>query len=675
MNQGSHDQPFVSPQKRISELTLKALLLGAVLAAVMCAANTYLGLYAGMTVSASIPAAVVSMGILRGLLKRGTILENNIVQTIASAGESLAAGIIFTVPALVITGVWSGFNFWTVTFIAILGGTLGIAFMIPLRRTLIVEEKELVYPEGVACAEVLEVGEKGGSGIGLIFSALGIGAVFKFLVSGFSIIKGTVEGAFRWGKTAFYLGSDMSPALLGVGFIVGFNISLLVFIGGAIGWIVGIPLFGIFKGTISNGSPLDWAWEIWNSQIRYMGVGTMVIGGIWAIIKVRKGISQGLKEAFSGIRGVGGERILLRTEEDLPTSQIVIVSLSTIIAIFFLYSYLTGSSNIGIVSGGAMVISAFFFVAVSSYIVGLVGSSNNPVSGMTICTVLLASGLLLLFGMTGKNGILASLGVAGIVCCAACTAGDVSQDLKTGHLLGATPRKQQLAQLVGVGASAFVIAPILTVLNSAYGIGTSSPTSLKAPQATLFASIVRAMFTEKGLPWLMLGLGIVIGIILILTDEILRAKGTGFRAYVMPVAVGIYLPLSLSVPILIGGILSLAVKRISFSQGERVAKEANHRGVLLSSGLIAGEAIMGIIIAALIVGGKEIILGIITAIAALIVGVEIILIPVITAIVPLIVGRVELPIKVWESDLLSLLLLACIIGLMVYKALRSRGNS
>ncbi len=638
MNQNSPKGPFVPPEKRINELTLKAILLGALLAVVMCAANTYLGLYAGMTVSASIPAAVVSMGILRGILKRGTILENNIVQTIASAGESLAAGIIFTVPALVITGVWKGFNFWLVTLIAILGGSLGVAFMIPLRRTLIVEEKELVYPEGVACAEVLEVGEKGGSGVGHIFSALGIGGAFKFLVSGISIIQGTVEGAIRWGKTALYLGSDISPALLGVGFIVGFNISLLVFIGGAIGWIAGIPLFGLFKGMGFESSPLDWAWGVWSSQIRYMGVGTMVVGGIWSIIKVRKGISQGLREAFSGIREMGREKLSLRTEEDLPSSQILWVALLTIIPIFILYWHLTGGLKVGLVAGGTMVISAFFFVAVSSYIVGLVGSSNNPVSGMTICTVLLASGLLLLFGMTGKSGILASLGVAGIVCCAACTAGDVSQDLKTGYLVGATPRKQQIAQLIGVGASAFVIAPILTVLNSAYGIGTSSPTSLKAPQATLFASIVKAVFTEKGLPWLMLGIGVSIGIVLILTDEVLRAKGTGFRAYVMPVAVGIYLPLSLSVPILIGGILSLVVKKIASSRGEEVAKEANHQGILFSSGLIAGEAIMGIIIAALIV------------------------------------GKIKLPVKVLENSPVSLFLFAGIISLLAYKALRRKGN-
>ncbi len=638
MNQDSSKGPFIPPEKKINELTLKAILLGALLAVVMCAANTYLGLYAGMTVSASIPAAVISMGILRGILRRGTILENNIVQTIASAGESLAAGIIFTVPALVITGVWSGFNFWLVTLIAILGGTLGVVFMIPLRRTLIIEEKELVYPEGVACAEVLEVGERGGSGVGYIFAALGVGAVFKFLVSGISIIKGTVEGAFRWGKMAFYMGSDLSPALLGVGFIVGFNISLLVFIGGAIGWILGIPLFGLLKEISPTGSPLDWVWGLWNTQIRYMGVGTMVIGGIWSIIKVRKGIAQGLKQAFSGVKTAGKQSVRLRTEIDLPPSQILWIVLLTIIPIFILYWQLTGGLKVGLVAGGAMVVSAFFFVAVSSYIVGLVGSSNNPVSGMTICTVLLASGLLLLFGMTGRSGILASLGVAGIVCCAACTAGDVSQDLKTGYLVGATPRKQQLAQLVGVGASAFVIAPILTVLNSAYGIGTTSPTSLKAPQATLFASIVKAVFTEKGLPWLMLGIGVLIGIALILTDELLRAKGTGFRAYVMPVAVGIYLPLSLSVPILLGGILSLVVKKITSSQGEGEAKEANHRGILFGSGLIAGEAIMGIIIAALIV------------------------------------GKVRLPIEVLENSFVSLLFFVVIIGLMAYKALRRRDN-
>jgi putative OPT family oligopeptide transporter len=629
-------QPHVPAEKSIAELTVKAVILGAVLATIMCAANAYLGLYAGMTVSASIPAAVISMGILRGLLRQGTILENNIVQTIASAGESLAAGIIFTIPALVIAGVWTQFKFWPVTLVAIFGGLLGVVFMIPLRRTLIVEEKQLIYPEGVACAEVLEVGEKGGSGVGYVFSALGFGLLFKLLISGLAIIKGTVEGAVRVGRTILYNGSDMSVALLGVGYIVGFNIALLVFIGGALAWLVGIPLLGLARGLELAGSPLDGAWHIWETEIRYMGIGAMVVGGIWSIIKIRHGIATGLREAIFGYRGSHAGGLLPRTEQNLSRRLILLLLTLTVIPIFILYSNLTGSANIGLVAGLAMVISAFFFVAVSSYIVGLVGSSNNPVSGMTICTVLFASALLLLFGMSGNSGILATLGVAGVVCCAACTAGDVSQDLKTGHLLGATPRKQQLAQVVGVIVPAVVIAPTLALLHSAYGIGTGGPESLKAPQATLFASLVKTIFTGQALPWAMMTIGATVGIILIFIDEALRTRGSSFRAHIMPVAVGIYLPLSLSEPILFGGLISLVVGKLASRKGAEAAKEAQHRGTLLSSGLIAGEAIMGIILAGLIV------------------------------------SKVKLPIKILESDIISLFMFVIVILLLGWISLKGR---
>ncbi|MCK4597445.1 oligopeptide transporter, OPT family, partial [bacterium] len=354
---------------------------------------------------------------------------------------------------------------------------------IPLRRTLIVEEKELIYPEGVACAEVLEVGEKGGSGVIYVFCALMAGFLFKFLVSGVTIIKETVEGAVRVGRTVLYFGSDMAVVLIGVGYIVGFNIALLVFIGGGLAWLVGLPVLGLIRGLEPGVSALDGAWNIWGSEIRYMGIGAMVVGGIWSIIKIRHGIATGLREALFGYRGSHAGGLLPRTEQNLSRRLILLLLVLTVIPIFMLYSNLTSSTNIGLVATVSMVISAFFFVAVSSYIVGLVGSSNNPVSGMTICTVLFAAALLLLFGMSGNNGILATLGVAGVVCCALCTAGDVSQDLKTGYLLGASPRKQQLAQLIGVTAAAFIMAPTLTLLNNHYGIGTGAPGALQAPQA------------------------------------------------------------------------------------------------------------------------------------------------------------------------------------------------
>ena len=588
--------PFVPPEKSVAEFTLAAIILGVVLGTIMTAANTYAGLYAGMTVTASIPAAVISMGILRGIFRRGTILENNVVQTIASAGESLAAGIIFTIPALVIVGVWHEFKFWPVTIIAISGGLLGVLFMIPLRRTLIVEEKELIYPEGLACAEVLEVGEKKGSGIVYIFTAIGIGIIFKSLVSAVSIIRGTVEGAWASGRTAFYFGSDMSVLLLGIGYIVGLNIGVLVFIGGAIGWIIGIPLYGAANGIPADGSLVDWAYNTWSTQIRYMGVGAMIVGGLWSIVRIRSGIAKGLKDALFGREHLEKGPIP-RTEQDLKQKLVLLLTVITIASVLGVYLYLLPSPGVAVVSTIAMVIAGFFFVAVSSYIVGLVGSSNNPISGMTICTILFASGLLLLAGMSGSQGILASLGVAGVVCCAAATAGDISQDLKTGYMVGATPRRQQMSQVLGVVIPAFVIAPVLTVLHKAYGIGS---TELPAPQATLFASIARAMFTEAEMPWNMVMIGAGIGIALVILDEYLRSRESGFRAHVMPVAVGIYLPLGLAVPILIGGLVQTVVKSATRGGGQEAAV---HRGVLFSSGLISGEAIMGIVVALMIVGG------------------------------------------------------------------------
>lgn len=594
--------PTKSDARDLAEFTIKAVLLGCVLGVLMTAANVYLGLFAGMTVSASIPAAVISMGILRGLMRTGTILENNIVQTMASAGESLAAGIIFTMPALVIAGVWKDFKFWPVTLVAILGGMLGVLFMIPLRRALIIEEEELVYPEGVACAEVLKTGESGGSGI--VFGALGVGALFKFLTSGLGLIVSSVEGAWRFGRSALFFGCDISPALVAVGYIVGLNVATLIFLGGAIGWLICIPVYYLVAGyPAGTESVVDVMHATWKSQIRFMGVGAMIVGGLWSIIGVRHGIVKGFQGATAAYKNRHAKNTIERTEQDMDIRTILYMLIPTTVAIFFLYRALTGSWSISITAGIIMVAAAFFFVAVSSYIVGLVGSSNNPVSGMTISTMLFASILLLLFGMTGTTGMLAALGIAGVVCCAACTAGDVSQDLKTGHLVGATPRKQQWAQVIGVLVSAFVIAPILMILHTAYGIGiqvNEGTEFLKAPQANLFAGIAKAMFMQgEAMPWNMVGVGAGIGIFLIVLDSILKARGSQFRTYVMPVAVGIYLPWSLGVPIFFGGLAAWLTGRLS--GGGENGQAAIHRGVLISSGLIAGEALMGILVAILIV--------------------------------------------------------------------------
>ncbi len=592
--------PYIRADQKIPEFTVKAVTLGVVLALVMAAANTYLGLYAGMTVSASIPAAVISMGILRGLMRRGTILENNIVQTIASAGQSIAAGVIFTIPALVITGAWTKFEYWPTTLISLLGGVLGVLFMIPLRRALIVEEKELKYPEGLACAEVLEVGEKGGSGVGFVAWGILLSAAFKYLTAGIQLFASTVEGARRFGRTAFYAGTDISPALLAVGYIIGFNVSVLVFIGGALAWVLLVPGYFLLHGFPADAKVFDAMDTVWRGQIRFVGVGSMIVGGVWSIIGARHGITKGIQGAIAGYRtaSAAGAADIPRTEKDIGIKTILPLLIIVSLAIFILYIFLTGSTGVGIVAGIAMVIAAFFFVAVSSYICGLIGSSNNPVSGMTISTVLFASALLLLFGMTGMAGTLAALGVAGVVCCAACTAGDISQDLKTGYLVGATPKYQQIGMMIGAIVPSFIVAPILTVLHQSYGIGIVVKAGVKplsAPQAGLFASITKAMFGQGGsLPWDMVIAGIGVGIALVVLDEILRVKNSNFRMYVMPVAVGIYLPWSLSVPILLGGIVAWIAARMVGKQRE---KEAEHRGVLFGSGLIAGESLMGIIIA------------------------------------------------------------------------------
>ena len=568
------------------ELSAQAVILGLLIGTVLTAANTYLGLYAGMTVSGSIPAAIVSMGILRGLLKRGSILENNIVQTMASAGESVAAGIIFTVPAMIIAGVWTEFDYWQVTMIGVLGGVLGVLFMIPLRRTLIVEDKELIYPEGVACAQVLEAGEERGSSLSLIVSALVGGAVFKSCIGLFAIFRGTAEYAWRVGGSLLYMGSDVSVALLGVGVIVGIEIGVQVVGGSLIAWGVAIPLYYL-GNPMPEGPVLDAAWEAWSSQIRYMGVGAMIVGGLSSMWKIRAGVGRALTQLRGTLaKGAGAVE---ETDRDVRLSTSGMIFAAAAVGTFVLYRVVTGSLSIAIVAGVVMLIAAFFFVAVASYICGLVGSSNNPISGMTICALMFAAGILLLLGMTGTAGILGALGVAGVVCCAAATAGDTSQDLKTGHLVGASPRKQQIAQFIGVLVPTFAIAPILTLLHNAYGIGTGAPDALRAPQATLFASIAKAMFGSAELPWNMVWIGAAIAGGLLILDAFLERSGSRFRAHVMPVAVGIYLPLALMVPIFLGGIVSVLLKRTS--------EAAVHNGVLISSGLIAGEAIAGILIA------------------------------------------------------------------------------
>ncbi|MBD67128.1 MAG: oligopeptide transporter, OPT family [Halobacteriovoraceae bacterium] len=571
----------------LKEFTFLAVAIGIVIAIIMTAANVYLGLYAGMTVSASIPAAVIAMGVFKGVLRRDSLLESNIVQTMASAGESLAAGIIFTLPALVIIGVWKDFAFWPTTLIAIAGGLLGIIFMIPLRRALIQNEEDLTYPEGVACAAVLSTGsaKEGMEGFKTILKGLFFGGAFKVMSSGFKLFNGTVEFATKLNSKTLFFGFDVSAALLAVGYIVNLHVATLVFMGGALGFFVAIPLLGT-PVEFADLSAIDLAWTLWSTQVRYLGVGAMIVGGVWSIISVRQGIVAGV----SGLKNMQTSTQVSRTEKDLPLWGMMTVLVLCFVIMIGLYNYLIGDTTITIFTTILMIICSFLFVAVSSYIVGLVGSSNNPVSGMTISALLVSGALFLVLGFKGDSAILATLGVAAVVCCAACTAGDCSQDLKTGYIIGSTPRAQQFAQIIGVIIPAFVIAPVLTLLHETEGIGEG----LKAPQASLFAAITRAMFDEGNIATHMVIYGAILGILVILIDAIfLRNKK--FRLHLMPLAVGIYLPVTLAIPIFFGGLIRFIVSR-----KRQEVEEGKDKGVLLSSGFIAGEAIMGVLLAILV---------------------------------------------------------------------------
>ena len=570
-------------------------LWASLLAVVMGAANVYLGLKAGMTVSASIPAAVMAMLILRGVFRGGTILEANQVQTAASAGESLAAGIIFTMPALLLIGAWQHFDLVLTTLIAFTGGLLGVLFMIPMRRVFVVApSSELKFPEGLACASVLKAGDSAGSEArGVVLGAI-LGGVFKALVSFFGILKGILEQAVQGlGDRIFYFGGDISPALLAVGFIVRLNIAVLIFIGGTIAWILGIPLLGPQASAVD---PLESAWTLWSTQIRYAGVGAMVVGGVASIVKVRLGLLQAVREISrlrTGTHDTGDSAV---TDRDISSKSILVLSAMTVLLIGIVYYLLTGNALISVATAGIMIVMAFFFTAVASYIVGLVGNSNSPVSGMTITAVLFTGGLLLLFGFSGMEGMIATLGVAAIVCCAACTSGDVCNDLKTGALVGASPFRQQIMQVLGVAAASLVMAPVLQLLhnNTPGGIGGRE---LSAPQATLFKSLVEGLFGQGDLPWNMVAIGVAVGCVILVIDKVLEGRQASFRMHVMPIAVGMYLPFGLVTPILIGGLLAHIIRG---GEEGAAADQRLQRGVLFASGMIAGESLMGVGIALLV---------------------------------------------------------------------------
>lgn len=608
-------EPYISANENPKELTLRVILVGIVLGVLMTAANAYLGLYAGMTVSASIPAAVMSMIILRTMFKDVSILENNAVQTMASAGESLAAGVIFTVPALLVMNLWTSIQWLETLIIATLGGLLGTMFTIALRRLFIVEEA-LPYPEGVACREVLVAGEEGGDGALAILYALGIGGIYGLMVKGFQVTHHTVEGAFNFLTTRMYAGMDLSIALLSVGFIVGIRIASFIFFGGVLGFGILVPMYGLIYGWPETDSLVDGFYAIWSTQIRYVGVGAMVVGGVYTLWSMRKTIITGLSKAFVKSDDDVGE--LPRTEQDLPMRYVFLTCGVLVMLTFLFYWWSTQSLILALAGALFLAFVAFFFAAVAGYIAGVVGSSNSPVSGMTIATLLFTVGLVwvvgdLMLNMETQDLMMATLLIAAIVATSAAIAGDVMQDLKTGHMLGATPRRQQIAEIIGVLTGAIVIGPVLSLLHDAFRISQtacqlnplpSDPTcsnALFAPQAELIGAIVQGAFGgDLNIQMVMLGAAIAVALIML-------------KMPVMSVAIGIYLPLGLSVPIMAGGIIShillksahLRVDGILHDepspQAQKAAKEVESRGVLIGAGFIAGESIMGVFIAVLIV--------------------------------------------------------------------------
>ena len=613
-------EPYIPASESPLELTLRVIIVGIILGILMTAANAYLGLYAGMTVSASIPAAVMSMIILRSLFKDVSILENNSVQTMASAGESLAAGIIFTVPALlVIPNVWDEIKLVETTIIALLGGLLGTMFTIALRRLFIVEEA-LPYPEGVACREVLVAGEEGGEGAQAILYALGIGAIYGLVVKGFKATHHTVENAFSFLGTKIYAGMDLSIALLSVGFIVGIRIASFIFLGGLLGFGILTPMYGLINGWGEGGSNVDMFLAVWKQQIRYVGVGTMVVGGLYTLWSMRKTIITGISKAVRSKSSDDEE--LLRTEIDLPMNKVFVFSGVLVLITILFYWAKTGSFILAVAGGLFLALTAFFFAAVAGYIAGVVGSSNSPVSGMTIATLLFTVVLVLLIGdgllnLDTSTLMLATMLIASIVASSAAIAGDVMQDLKTGHMVGATPKLQQIAEIIGVITGALVIAPTLKLLHSAFGItdtaclreaeinGRDCSNALYAPQAELIGDIVRGAFIGD-VNLQMIALGVFIAIVLI-----------RLKMPVMSVAIGIYLPLGLSVPIMLGGIISYftlrsahlridgEIRDVPSKKAKAAAKEVENRGVLIGAGFIAGESILGVFVALLIVSGID----------------------------------------------------------------------
>ena len=587
-------KPYISADKVLPEFTVTSILMGIILAVVFGAANAYLGLKVGMTVSASIPAAVISLGVIRVIMKKNSILESNMVQTIGSAGESLAAGAIFTMPALFLwaeEGKIAMPGYLEITLIALFGGILGVLFMIPLRKALIVEEHGILpYPEGMACAEVLLAGEEGGSNASTVFAGMGLGAAFKFIVDGLKIVPSDIATPNIKGY-AGQIGVEIYPALIGVGYICGPSISSYMFAGGIIAWLVLIPAVVFFGGsidfatlgntglagqTIAEVYEANGASAIWSNVIKYVGAGAIATGGVISLLKSLPLIIKTFAGAMKSLKNTSGGTNV-RTDRDMKMPVVLGIILIVIILI-----WLVPSVPVSLLGAFLIAIFGFFFATVSSRMVGLIGSSNNPVSGMAIATLLISTFVLKATGNTGMAGMTGAIAIGSIICVIAAIAGDTSQDLKTGFIVGATPAKQQVGELIGVVASGFAIAGVMSLLNKAWGFGSAE---IPAPQATLMKMIVEGIMDAK-LPWVL----VFMGVFLALALEVLRVP-------VMPFAIGLYLPIYLSCGIMVGGVVRLFLDKKKEAEAKK--KEMISNGTLYCAGMIAGEGLVGILMAVL----------------------------------------------------------------------------
>lgn len=598
MNDKNEFKPYIPADKVTPEITVTSVIMGILLAVVFGAANAYLGLRVGMTVSASIPAAVIAMGVIRVIMRKNSILESNIVQTIGSAGESLAAGAIFTLPALFLwaaEGKMDKPSIIEITLIALLGGLLGVFFMVPLRNALIVKEHGVLpYPEGTACAEVLLAGEEGGANASTVFAGMGFAAAFKFVIDGLKAVPSEVSASVK--GYAGEIGTQIYPAVFSVGYICGPRISSYMFAGSVFSWLVMIPaivLFGeqliLYPGTAPIGEMFatGGASAIWSSYIRYIGAGALAAGGIISLVKSLPLIIRTFRDALKSMKGIGAAGSE-RTAQDLSIKVVLIcIGICTILV------WLVPAIPVTLLGAIIVVIFGFFFATVSSRMVGLVGSSNNPVSGMAIATLLIATVILKMTGDSGVHGMQGAIAIGSIICIVAAIAGDTSQDLKTGYLLGATPKKQQIGEVLGVVASAFAIGGTLYLLDAAWGFGSAE---LAAPQATLMKMIIEGVM-DANLPWTLVFIGVFIAIVV----EILGIP-------VLPFAIGVYLPIQLNACIMVGGIVRLVFDKMKKEEKEK--ERIINDGILFCSGMIAGEGLVGILLALLAVAGVNAVLDI-----------------------------------------------------------------